>query len=110
MGVRILVVIALIGSTASAEWPPPHPLAYFRVDPCLRPPSDSMGSSLGCIHAGVPSPSAAELKRRGSATTELTEVGQIGKLKIYDLWYTRGIEDSWGGDPSLRSILVETAP
>jgi hypothetical protein len=37
-------------------------------------------------------------------------VGEIGKLKIYDLWYSRGIEGSPGGDPSLRSILVETAP
>jgi hypothetical protein len=50
------------------------------------------------------------LKRRANTRTELNEIGQIGKLKIYDLWYSRGIEDSPGGDPSLRSILVEAAP
>lgn len=123
MRLRLFAVIALMCATASGGWPrnlggigqdvadsrPPHPLAYFRADPCLRPASDSVGSSLGCTWAGVPPPSP-ELDRRASVGTELTEVGKIGKLKIYDLWYSRGIEGSPGGDPSLRSILVETAP
>ncbi len=106
MLVRVFALLTLTCLLTAGEWPsPPHPLAYFRVDPCLRPESDLRGGYFSCDP-----PSTTELKRRVSVTTELREVGRIGTLKIYDLWYSRGIPGSWGGDPSLRSILVETAP
>jgi hypothetical protein len=57
---------------------------------------------------GAPPPSPAELERRANTTADVVEVGKIGKLTIYDLWYSRGIELSYS-DPDLRSVLVKTA-
>jgi hypothetical protein len=122
MLVWVFVCIALIGTPAFAGWqryvdslkggfidsPPPHPLAYFQVDPCLRPESDPLGRALECTWPGAPPPSPEELTRRASTRTELFEVGKIGAFTIYDLWYTRGFGPS-PNERDFKSVLVWTA-
>src|SRR5580704_14596727 len=98
MLMRLSMCIALIGTSAFAGWlrqadgekggftdsPPPHPLGYFLVDPCLRPDTDPLGRDLECTWAGAPPPSRTELERRANTRTDLVEVGRIGDLTIYD--------------------------
>jgi hypothetical protein len=122
MLVRILACLALLGPPAFAGWQrfvdsqkgastdssPPHPLAYFMVDPCLRPEGDPLGPSLECTWPGAPPPSPGELERRAKTETDLVEVGKIGAFTIYDLWYHRGNGFSYPNQ-DLRSVLVKTA-
>lgn len=122
MRLRLFVCIALMGTSASAGWqrylsgdgkgpstdsPPPHPLAYFRVDPCSRPDSDPLGRSLECTWEGKSPPTSAELKRRANVHTDLVEVGKIGVFAIYDLWYRR--DGSSYPHADVRSVLIKTA-
>jgi hypothetical protein len=110
-----------MGTTAFAEWerylsgdgkgpstdsPPPHPLAYFQVDPCLRPRTDPLVLAIECTWQGKPAPTPEELNRWTSTRIDLVELGKIGNLTIYDLWYWRG-----GPYPNfdLRTVLVKTA-
>ncbi len=53
-------------------------------------------------------PTPKELERRTKTTTELIEIGKIGELTVYDLWYTRGVYSE--GHRDLRSILIQTGP
>lgn len=114
--------IALMGTTSFAGWqrtiggtgnlpvlysPPSHSLAYFLVDPCLRPDTDALVRARNCNWPGI-APSPDEVRRRASTRAELKEVGKIREFTIYDLWYSTG-EDHDPGDPSLRSVLVKTA-
>lgn len=113
----------MLAATAFAGWdrsvrtekasfkdsPPPHPLAYFKTDPCIRPSTDRLvGSVDQCLSfpAAFP-PDAAELARRANTTTDLVEVGKIGDFTIYDLWYSMG---AYGTGRELRSVLVKTGP
>lgn len=121
MALRILVYLTLGVTTAFAGWqrsvnlwnediadtPPPHPLKYFQVDPCLRPDTDALGQALDCTYDGAPAPSPVERERRVNTQTELIEVGRIGEFTIYDLWYSRGIPFPYPG-PDVRSVLVKT--
>jgi hypothetical protein len=122
MLVRLFVSIALVGTTAFAGWerhgsgvkggfsdsPPPHPLAYYLVDPCLRPASDALTRNLDCTWDGAPPPSPAERERRANTHTDLVLIGKIGEFTIYDLRYSRnGFSYP---DPDLRSVLINTAP
>src|SRR5580704_1101607 len=110
MLVRLSVCIALVGTTAFAGWqrradgwkggftdsPPSHPLAYFLVDPCLRPASDALVRALECTSHGA------------NTHTDLVLIGKIGEFTIYDLWYSRnGFSYP---DADVRSVLVSTAP
>jgi hypothetical protein len=113
MLVLLLICIALMSPPAFAGWhrqvdtakgsfndsPPPHPLAYFQVDPCLRPNSDALVRALECTWDGAPPPTPAEQERRANTHADLVEVGKIGEFEIFDLWY-----------PDVRSVLVKMAP
>jgi hypothetical protein len=120
MLVQLLGCLALIAGTALAEWPrfvsgagkgsftdspPAHSLAYFRVDPCLRPALDSLSGALDCTWVGKPPPTAEERKSWASTRSDLVEVGKIGKLTIFDLWYQR--EGRFYPDFDVRSVLVK---
>jgi hypothetical protein len=123
MMLRSLVCIALLGSTAFAGWPrhlggpftdspPPHPLAYFLVDPCTRPESDGIVRAIGCDWQYAPQRSPTELKRRAKTHTDLVELGKVGRFTIYDLWYRRDGPLYQAGPsiyPDVRSVLVKTA-
>src|SRR5580700_1368286 len=99
---RLWVFAILISTGASAEWlrhldsgkggftdsPPPHPLAYFQVDPCSRPDSDALVRAIECTWPGKAPASKEELALRAKTTTRLAELGTIGELEIYDLWYS----------------------
>ncbi len=89
------------GKGVVVDSPPPHPLAYYKVDPCSRPRSDKLFLIFDC----TPAPEAKELERRARTTTQLREVGKIGELAAYDLWYSTGTFA-----PYLRSVLIETGP
>jgi hypothetical protein len=122
MMLRLLVCIALLGSTAFAGWPrvgagssadspPPHPLAYFLVDPCARPESDGLVRAIQCTSPYAPSPSSAELKRRAEIHTDVVELGKVGGFTIYDLWYRRDGSFYQAGavaSADVRSVLVKT--
>jgi len=95
------------GQGGFTDSPPPHPLAYFLVDPCLRPDSDALVRALECTWDGAPPPSPAERERRANTHTNLVEVGKIGGFTIYDLWFSRNGFPYPG--PDLRSVLVKTA-
>ncbi len=122
MLIRFVGCIAVIASKAFAEWPrnvsgdgkggftdspPAHPLAYFQVDPCLRPTSDALTGALGCTWVGKPLPTPDEQKSWAGTRSDLVEVGGIGKFTVFDLWYQRG--DRFYPDFGLRSVLVKTA-
>jgi hypothetical protein len=105
-GVRRMGSVCEHRKSYFTESPPPHSLAYFETDPCLRPDTDHLVGSLECGKwPGAPPPDAAELERRANTTTELVELGEIGDFTIYDLWYARLQR---GRD--LRSILIKTGP
>jgi len=120
MQIRLIPCIALIATTAFAGWqrqvdsakggftdsPPPHPLAYFLVDPCQRPSTDAIVRALECTWDGAPPPSAAEQERRAQTQTDLREIGKIGQFTIYDLWYSRSGSNS---EPDVRAVLAKTA-
>src|ERR1700691_1270519 len=118
---RITACMAMLTATAFAGWdrtvstqkggfkdsPPPHPLAYFEMDPCLRPASDQLVSSIDCL-SGVPRPE--ELERRANSTAELVEAGDIGQFAIFDLWYSTGIYSQdvhFTPIRYLRSVLIK---
>ncbi len=117
MLVRILVGISMLAATAFGGWtrtinagkgevvdsPPPHPLAYYQVDPCSRPESDNLFPGFSCS----PTTEAKELERRANTTTQITEIGKIGEFTVYDLWYTTGFIAP-PGKPDLRSVLIKT--
>src|SRR5580698_2017325 len=98
---RTIACLVLIGGLAHAQWPrntagmkgvhkdfpPSHPLAYFQVDPCLRPSKDPLLAELECSWPGKPSWTPAELDTLHKTRTELEDVGKIGNFEIYDLWY-----------------------
>lgn len=79
--------------------PQPHPLRYFKMDPCQRPASDKLVASLQC--------SSGDTSRTSKTQTRLTEIGNVGAFRIYDLWCYRDADNP--NEPSLRSILVKTA-
>jgi hypothetical protein len=123
MLIRLVGCIGFLAATAFAGWPryvsgdgkggftdspPAHSLAYFQVDPCLRPESDALVGAMECTWRGAPPPTPDERKRRAEARTKLVEVGKIGGFTIYDLWYSRG-NGTYPPDPSLRSVLVKVA-
>lgn len=123
MLIRLVGSIALLAATAFAEWPryvsgegkggftdspPAHPLAYFQVDPCLRPALDPLGGALECTWAGKPAPTPEERGKWARTRVDLVEVGRIGRLTIFDLWYQRE-DDRFYPDFDLRSVLVKTA-
>jgi hypothetical protein len=80
MSLRFFLLLVLTGTTAFARWqrhvagttgfftdsPPPHPLAYFQVDPCLRPETDYLVRAIDCI-SGTPS----DLERRRKTQVDL---------------------------------------
>jgi hypothetical protein len=117
MVVRLLVGISVLSAAAFGGWPrtmnagkgdwvdspPPHPLAYYQVDPCLRPESDNLFTAFGCI----PTTEAKELERRAKTTTQVTEIGRIGGFMVYDLWYSTGMYNT-PGQRDLRSVLIKT--
>jgi hypothetical protein len=117
MLLRMTACMAMLAATAFGGWgrtvatrkggfkdsPPPHPLAYFEMDPCERPASDRIGVSIDCL-AGVPTPE--ELERRANSTAELVEIGEIGEFAIFNLWYSTGIYSPPYRD--LRSVLIKT--
>jgi hypothetical protein len=120
---RLLMCIALLGSTAFAEWPrhlgglstdspPPHPLAYFLIDPCSRPESDGLVRTIQCTWPYAPPPSIAELRRRAEIHTDLVELGKAGEFAIYDLWYRRDgsfFQTGTVATADVGSVLVKTA-
>jgi hypothetical protein len=123
---RLFACAALMGTTAFAGWPrylsgdgkgpstdspPAHPLAYFQVDPCLRPRTDALVLAIECTWQGKPAPTPEELKRWTSTRIDLVEVGKIGNWTIYDLWYWRDGPSYGPAYPNfdLRSVLVKTA-
>jgi hypothetical protein len=93
---------------ASDDSPPPHPLAYFQVDPCSRPDGDALVRDIECTWLGKAPPSKEELALRAKTTTRLAELGKIGDFTVYDFWYSREASnhDSYYGD--MRSVLVQT--
>ena len=79
------------------EWsdtPPTHDLTYFRLDPCIR--SDSRDRILQCGE-----------ERAKAIHTDLSVVGKIGALTVYDLEY---IFNEGDAGSRVRSVLIETAP
>lgn len=116
---RFWACVALLAATASGAWertvqsgkgefidsPPPHPLAYFQMDPCARPETDPVAAFFSCL-SGKPSPEEAE--RRSQTTTELVEIGKIEDFTIYDLWYTRGFWGPSDNGRDGRSVIVKT--
>src|SRR5271165_5686532 len=100
MLIRLLGGLVFVAATAFAEWPrfvsgnggggftdspPAHPLAYFRVDPCLRPPTDPLAGALGCTWAGKPPATPEEMEGWAKTLTDLVEIGKIGKFSIFEL-------------------------
>ncbi len=119
MLLRVFVCIALLGTTAFAEWqrqvstnkgtwtdsPPPQSLAYFRGHPCTRPNTDRMVYDAECNWGVGGATTPAELEFRARSHNNLRLVGKIGRFTIYDLEYFGPDEDLW-----FRSVLVEDAP
>jgi hypothetical protein len=121
MLLRLFGCVVLLGTSAFAGWqrylsgdgkgpetdsPPPHPLAYFQVDPCLRPRTDVLVLAIDCTVDGKPSPDQRRLWAK--TRIELVEIGKIRQFTIYDLWYRRGGFSYPNFD--VRSVLVKTAP
>jgi hypothetical protein len=117
MWLRFFALLVFTGITAVAGWqrhvagttgfftdsPPAHPLAYFQVDPCLRPDTDRLGNVIDCTQWGT---TPAELENRNKTEIDLVEVGMIGVFTIYDLSYKRTGTSVL--DPDLRSVLIKT--
>lgn len=116
---RIWACGVILGRTAPGAWertiqsgkgtiannPPPHPLAYFRMDPCSRPETDQLEPWFSCVP--VPQ-SKEEAERRTKTTTDLLEVGEIAGFRVYDLWYTRHYWGQYDVGWDARSVLVQT--
>lgn len=116
MVVRNVICLILLAAPANAEWqrymagrldsPPSHDLAYFRVHPCLRIDAKDR-VRLWCGTA----PTASELEALPPKTyTKLSNVGRIGSLTVYDLYYFfDGPEDPDNPTkPAMRSVLVKS--
>jgi hypothetical protein len=110
--VRLVALAALMTAPAVAGWerhvngggsdaPPPHPLAYFRVHPCLR--SDPNDRVLPCFADNKPPSEAFKLDR-----TELVAVGTFGKFKAFELNYLFDYELHDKGTLDMKSILIQT--
>jgi hypothetical protein len=120
---RLLVCVALLVSTAFAGWPrvgaaasadspPPHPLAYFLVDPCARPESDALVLAIQCTRPYAPPQPSTESNRPAEIHAELVQLGKAGEFTIYDLWYRRGgslFQTGTIASADVRSVLVKTA-
>jgi hypothetical protein len=118
MLMMLVFFVAFFGPAAFAGWPrcvnvagnedtdspPPHPLEYFRTDPCLRPSSDPLVRSLGCD----PAPTAEQQKRLRDVRTRLVEVGKTKRFTLYDLWYDRQLAVPSGELSYLKSVLVKS--
>src|SRR5580658_7152262 len=89
------------GDSDSSDSPPPHPLAYFRVHPCLR--SDPKDRVFPCGADNKPPSEAFKLER-----TELVAVGTFGKFRAFELDYF--FDDDLPGKNILGmiSILIQT--
>src|ERR1700691_1767340 len=111
--VRLAVLAVLMTMPTLAAWeryvntrelpdsPPPHPLAYFRVHPCLR--SDRKDRVLQCFADGKPPSTTFKLIR-----TELIEAGKIGSFDVWDLNYFFDAGHSDINYFDMRSVLVQT--
>jgi hypothetical protein len=91
------------GKGDSVDSPPPHPLAYYQVDPCLRPQSDALFPGFSCI----PTTEPKEVERRAKTATAVTEIGKIEEFTVYDLWYSTGMFNT-PGQRDVRSVLIKT--
>jgi hypothetical protein len=111
MGIRSMCLLLFFPLIGLSQWvrrielginwsdsPPPHSLAYFRLDPCRR-----TGVSDRRILTECDWPSGQPPKR----VAKVNEVGSGGWFSVYEVEYFSDDDDS---QVAMRSVLVRTAP
>lgn len=111
---RLLALVTLLTTTAFGSWerhvytgigegyvyaPPPHPLSFLRMHPCLRPAElERVGQ---CFADGKPPADAFKVLR-----TDLKLVGKVDGFSIFELSYYFDDSNTIG----MSSVLVQTGP
>jgi len=85
------------GKGDSRDAPPPHPLAYFRLDPCARPSSDSVTRALDCD---------APSGQKHLKDVNIRRLGTAGAFVILELTYVK--DGPAYPNQDVKSIVLRT--